>query len=117
MAKAGTSKQRSLDQENFISKLFRGRRTLASGASAHDPGDVVTEDELFECKQKGGAEKHATSMSVNLKIIEKTADEAWSIGKVPVLALRMYAPTSVLADRDGHVDLVVRLATDDAERG
>lgn len=116
MAKRGTVKWRSIQQEERVAKLYGGVRSPSSGAQAHDPGDVRTDTHLWECKQKGGEEKHATAMSLNLKVIEKAADEAWEVGLEPAMAYCLYAPDSVLADDDGNVHLVVRLMDDDVSR-
>lgn len=47
---------------------------------------------------------------------EKIAKEAYAEGRTPALALRWYAPDSILADVDGWVDLMVRTVGDDHER-
>ncbi len=49
-----------------------------------------------------------------VKDMEKIAEEAWSEGREPVLALRYFDPTSILADPEGWVDLSVRRTEDDA---
>ena len=85
----------------------------SSGASAKDAGDVRTSGELIECKQTGQMDKPAKSIRLILADFEKIADEAWSEGLAPAMALRLYAPGSVLADKDGNVDLIVRRVVDD----
>ncbi len=47
---------------------------------------------------------------------EKIAKEAFAEGSYPALALRYYAPESILADVDGWVDLMVRTVADDHAR-
>lgn len=47
---------------------------------------------------------------------EKIAKEAYAEGHTPALALRYYAPESILSDVDGFVDLMVRTVGDDRER-
>lgn len=47
---------------------------------------------------------------------EKIAKEAYAEGRAPALALRYYAPDSILADTDGWIDLMVRTIGDDRER-
>lgn len=73
-----------------------------------------TERDLIECKHTGTYDKPAKSISVKLADLEKIADEAWSEARMPVLALSLYAPDSILADRNGFVDLTLRLAGDDS---
>ena len=51
-----------------------------------------------------------------LKEFEKIAEEAYAEGREPALALRYYEPTSILADVDGWVDLIVRTVGDDRMR-
>lgn len=51
-----------------------------------------------------------------LKEFEKIAAEAYAEGKSPLMALRIYAPDSPIADIDGWVDFSVRLVGDDRER-
>jgi hypothetical protein len=113
VARRGTSKRRSQDQEAYVAKMYDGRVSPSSGAAVTDPGDVRTYSHLIECKQTGEYGKEKRSMSVKLDDFEKIADEAWSESRVPMMALRIYSPESVLADDDGNVDLAVRLVTDD----
>lgn len=115
MAKQGTVKWFSLRQEERIAKLLEGKRSRSSGAAVHDQGDVRTTTKLIECKHTGTFTKPAKSISVKLSDLEKIADEAWSEGKTPVLALAIYAPDSVLSDADGTVNLVLRLEKEDPE--
>lgn len=117
MAMRGSVKRFSTDQEDFIAKTYGGRRSPSSGAAIHDPGDVRAGDQLFECKVTGSYEKPARSISVRLNDLEKVADEARSEGLEPVMAMRIVCPESPLADRDGFVDVTVRLTMDDVERG
>lgn len=74
-----------------------------------------TDTLLIECKHTGTFDKPAKSISIKLADVEKIADEAWSEGKTPVLALGIYAPDSVLSDADGTVNLIVRLEVDDGK--
>lgn len=99
-----------------MARLYEGRRSRSSGAAVTDEGDVATKYELIECKHTGKPTKPAKSISVNLRVLEKIVDEARETGKVPGLALRMYNPDSYLADRDGMIDVMVRLMPDDLER-
>ncbi len=108
-----TNKGRSVAQERFIAGRYGGVVSPSSGASQKDAGDVRTGRELIECKQTGQMDKPAKSIRLILADFEKIADEAWAEGLSPAMALRMYAPGSVLADKDGNVDLIVRRVADD----
>lgn len=123
MAKKGSSKARSVRHEEFIAEAYQGQRSPSSGAAETDEGDVRTKHELFECKLSGGPKVCMTHNRIDcsdcartpvlVQQMEKVADEAWSVGRTPALALRYYAPESVLSDREGYVDLTVRLVSDD----
>lgn len=113
MAKRGTSKWHSILHEDFIAAAYGGRRSRTSGAADHEDGDVVCDEVLIECKMSG-VKSPAKSASVKLDVLEKIAAEAYSVGKTPLMALRMRNPESFLADRDGFVDVMVRLVRDDA---
>lgn len=115
MAKRGTTKAASLDQENYIAELYKGKRSVSSGAADHDQGDVRDSVHLIECKMTGNVLKPAKSISVRLSDLEKIVDEAYSEGRTPALALRIYNPSSTLADTNGHVDMILRLVRDDKE--
>ncbi len=113
MAKRGTSKWHSMKQEDHIAYVYEGVRSKSSGAAAHDYGDVRTPHGKFcpglliECK---------FTMKPPKKLrddFEKNAREAFAEGREPLLCLRWYAPDSFLADREGYVDLSVRLTSDD----
>lgn len=112
MATRGSSKALSVEQENWIAGLYGGRRSVSSGAADNDQGDVRAGHDLIECKVKGGPGRPAKSALVTT--FEKIAEEAYSEGREPVLALRFYMPESFLADHQGWVDLVVRRAGEDA---
>lgn len=116
MAKRGTTKRSSTDQEAYVAKQYGGKVSPSSGGSDGDAGDVRTSDQLFECKQTGTEDKYAKSVSVKLDVFEKIADEAWSEGREPVVALRIYNPSSVLSDERGNVDFIVRLIDNDLAR-
>ena len=104
------------DHEAFIARLYGGRRTKGSGSGVKEKGDVriETQSEIVECKMSGQPGKPRRVTLV--KQLEKVAVEAYEEGMDPVLALRYYDPDSTLAKHDGYVDLVVRLAHDDARR-
>lgn len=113
MAKPGSTKWLSIRQEEKVAKHYGGKRSPSSGAAIVDQGDVRTSDRLIECKHVGTFDKPAKSVSIKLADLEKIADEAWSEGKQPGMVLSLYAPDSVLADKDGEVNIAVRLMVDD----
>ena len=111
MARRGTSKRLSVDHEETIARAYDGTRSPSSGGAAHDNGDVRCPKLLIECK----ATMQETKSKV-LKEFEKIAKEAYAEGLDPALALRYFAPDSILADVDGFVDLIVRTVGDDRVR-
>lgn len=108
-------KHLSRQHEDYIARVYEGKRSASSGASIVDKGDVRADDMMFECKMSG--EPGSPKRSKLITLMEKVADEAWQEDLNPVLAMRWYCPDSVLADRNGWVDLVVRLLLEDAARG
>lgn len=108
----GTSKQKSLDQENYVAKALDGRRSPSSGAADTDAGDVRTPFTLIECKCTGvpGHVKQPKHPSFNQMIawLEKVSEEAWEEGKDPALAYRFYNPSSRFAKTSGWVDILIR---------
>jgi hypothetical protein len=114
MAKRGTVKRRSVEQENHIAALYGGRRSASSGAADNDQGDVRTPELLIECKTMGEPEQTKVKRPGFAKDLEKITEEAWGEGRVPVLAVRWYDPDSLLSDRDGWVDVVIKRAVDDS---
>jgi hypothetical protein len=116
MAKRGTVKRKSVEQEDFIAAHYNGRRSASSGAADTDSGDVVTETTLFECKVTGNPEE-PVKKPLGAKLtadLEKVTEEAWQRGKTPALAIRWYDPDSILSDRSGWIDVVVRRVVDDS---
>jgi len=111
MAKRGTSKRFSVDHEEHIAQLFRGRRSASSGGADNDSGDVRSIEHLIECKTTGSPDK-PSRLPTFVHQLEKIADEAWSEGRTPILALRYFNPDSNLSDRDGWIDLLVTRAGD-----
>lgn len=116
MAERGTKKRRSVEQEDFLAASYPGgRRSTTSGA--HDDNDVISTYSYHEAKYEGApGEKEATGYRVKLSEMEKIVDAARKVGKDAAFQVRLYAPESTLADRDGNVDLVVRLMADDCVR-
>jgi hypothetical protein len=115
VAKRGSTKFLSVQQEDFIARNYHGRRSPSSGGAVTDQGDVRTPDYLIECKMSGGPGKPVKTPKL-VKDLEKVTEEAWSEGKTPLLALRYYDPDSILADRDGWIDLVVQRVADHLEK-
>lgn len=114
MARTGSKKQRSIDQEDFIARQYGGYRVDNSGGTDTKKGDVKTPGELFECKQTGEPGHPRRSIGFKLEDFEKVADEAIDEGGLmPAMALRMYDPSSPLADLQGNVDFIVRLQKHD----
>ena len=104
------------DHEKWFAKLFGGTRTKGSGNTVGHKGDVkiATDRELVECKAQEPTETPRRPRIV--KELEKVANEAYEEGLDPVLAHRYFCPSSPLARVDGYVDVVIRLARDDARR-
>lgn len=107
----------SREHEDWIARLYDGRRSPSSGASSVDKGDVRVSSSrtIFECKcngAPGGRSRHPTILGQ----LEKVTDEAWAEGKRAALCLRYFCPESPLADVNGWVDLTVRPTRDDALR-
>lgn len=119
MATKGSKKELSVRQEEYVALAFEGIRSKTSGAAITDEGDVRVANEgvLIECKGQFGELAGDTPVRATLiKQWEKIADEAYTVGYVPALALRFYVPDSKLADSEGFIDLVVRDLDDDAHR-
>jgi len=56
----------------------------------------------------GGPGETPKKLPVFIQQLEKVAVEARDIGREPALALRYYAPDSILAGPDGWLDVIVR---------
>lgn len=113
MAKRGTVKRKSVEQENHIAAHYGGRRSASSGAADTDAGDVRCPDHLIECKCMGNPEERIKRPGF-AKDFEKITEEAWSEGRTPMLAIRWYDPDSILADRSGWVDVIIKRLVDDS---
>ena len=108
IARRGSSKRLSVEQEHDIARIYGGTVSPSSGGAAHDYGDVRCPGLLIECKVTMQEKRPKI-----LKEFEKIAAEAWAEGRDPALALRYFAPESILANTDGWVDLIVRRVADD----
>lgn len=81
----------STRQENKVAKAFDGKRTLNSGATMFQKGDILLEDFLIECKTKV---TDSQSISIKKDWIEKNEKEALFMGK-PFSALAIsFGPNS-----------------------
>lgn len=115
MARRNSSKDLSERHENWIAKLFAGKRSRSSGAAVHEDGDVRCEDFLIECKMTGHPGKPPKKLPVFMQQFDKVAGEAWETGKTPMMAMRFYQPGHRLANAGGWIDVTFMLATDMAD--
>ncbi len=115
MARSGSNKRRSVDQEEHIANVYGGKRSPSSGAAVTDSGDVVTPDCLYECKTSGAAGENPIPEPKFIKELGKVVEEARERGRTGALCLRYYLPDSYLANKKGLVEVTVRLTNDDAE--
>jgi hypothetical protein len=114
MAPRGSIKSLSVGHEDYVAKLFKGKRSASSGGADNDQGDVRTCCQLIEAKLTGYPGKPAQSISLKVNDLNKVAKEAYSEGKIPALALRIHNPESFLSDRHGNIDLIVHLMSNDS---
>lgn len=108
-----TNKELSVEQEDYIAKIYNGRRSPSSGAQAGDRGDIRFNVSLEESSFKYIAECKATrnqSISVKKETWLKIKEEAEDSGKTPTMFLRFYDETT-----GEKIDLVVRDVRDDLE--
>lgn len=115
MANRGSTKALSVIQEERIADLYNGRRSASSGAADNDQGDVRSPSLLIECKMTGGPGRPVKKAKL-VRDMEKVAEEAWTEDREPVICLRFFDPGSRLADKDGWIDLTVRLTHEDVHR-
>jgi hypothetical protein len=104
-----------VDHEDFIARKYDGRRSASSGGADNDNGDVRTATLLIECKMTGGPGEKPKPLPKFVQHLEKVAEEAYLEGREPVVALRYYAPDSILANPHGWIDVAVRPVADDVE--
>lgn len=103
--------------EEYVTKVYDGRRSRSSGANRFDKGDIsytilmngnltpLTYDFLAECKTT-----EAKSFSLKKATWDKIVEEAHEQGRRPSMFIRFRDP-----DTGRHTDLVVRDLNDDAE--
>ena len=68
----------STKQEKQVASKFDGSRTLNSGATPYQPGDVYLDEYLVECKTKM---THSDSITIKKEWLEKIKKEALFVGK------------------------------------
>lgn len=68
----------SKKQENSVASALNGSRTLNSGATPFQKGDVTTDKFLLECKTKT---KNSDSISIKKAWFTKNTEEALFMGK------------------------------------
>lgn len=68
----------SKKQEKYVADKFNGERTLNSGATPYQKGDIKLEDMLIEAKTKTTASE---SISIKKEWLEKNNKEALFMGK------------------------------------
>ena len=68
----------STKQEKQVASKFDGSRTLNSGATPYQPGDVCLDEYLVECKTKM---THSNSITIKKEWLEKIKKEALFVGK------------------------------------
>ena len=117
MAKRGSNKELSVRQEDWVARMYHGRRSPSSGAAVTDQGDVRTKMSLIECKTTGYPGKEPKPKTPRfIKWLEKAVQEAHENGLEGSLAMRFYDPESILATPDGWIDVMVRPIGTDALR-
>jgi Holliday junction resolvase len=103
-----TTTLRAQNHENYIAKMYNGRRSPSSGASWADRGDVRFDISDFhftaECKTTG-----KKSFSIKKETWDKIVEEAQEQNRRPCMFIRF-------EDESGRmIDLVVRSIHDDLE--
>lgn len=68
----------SKKQEDYVATKFNGTRTLNSGATPFQKGDILLDEFLLECKTKV---KESETMTVHKEWLEKNEKEALFMGK------------------------------------
>ena len=76
--KIAPTRHYSKQQETAVAKKFSGSRTLNSGATPYQPGDVYLDEYLVECKTKM---THSDSITIKKEWLEKIRKEALFVGK------------------------------------
>ena len=76
--KIKSTRHYSKQQENTVASKVGGQRTLNSGATPFQKGDVNTDNILIECKTKV---KPSETMTIHKEWLEKNEKEALFMGK------------------------------------
>ena len=103
-------------QEGRIAILYNGTVSPSSGGADTDEGDVKTLRDLFECKYSGKPGNDNPGVRLSASLLDKIHEEASEVGLRPAVAIRLYAPDSPQADKDGFVDWIARPIADDLEQ-
>lgn len=96
--------QKAKEHEEFIAKLYGGRRSKSSGASFHDPIDVTTDSMVIECEYTEN-KSYSLKKSFWKEVVNKTHSS-----KQPALAIRFLD-----LDTGDSIDLLVISVHDDVE--
>jgi hypothetical protein len=116
MARRGTSKRKSRDQEDFVAGCYDGVVSPSSGAADTDQGDVRSPVSLIECKAMGEEGKEdRPSLNQILTWLSEITYQAWEEGRDPVLCLRIWAENHPLS-RHGVLDLAITHVTPAGDR-
>lgn len=104
---ARTTRQMSDVHEEFLAKLFDGKRTVGSGNQFHDQADVRNDvRRQFHAYAVDGKSTFASSISVTRAMWGKLVEQAHDLA--PALALRFYDDETLRRS----LDLVVVEAND-----
>lgn len=76
--KVSATRTYSKKQETKVASQFNGNRTLNSGATPFQKGDILLEKFLLECKTRV---KTSSSISIQKEWLEKNEKEALFMGK------------------------------------
>jgi hypothetical protein len=94
--------KQSAKQESRWGRLIAGKTVSGSGSSWSHDADIVSDDLLVEHKWTS-----KKSFSIQAKIWRKIYNEAWKIGRTPILAIHLSDPPTdvVLMDENDFLEL------------
>lgn len=72
-------------QEDRLAGLLRGKRQVASGATPHAKGDVISADEIVDAKTT------ERSFSLNFGVLTKLVSDARKHARLPILQVEVRA--------------------------